>query len=175
MWVRLGNIFEIGSSKRVHKSEWKNAGIPFYRARDIELLNKGIFKSELYIGQSLYDDIKNKYGVPKINDLLITAVGTIGKTLVVENDNPFYYKDGNIICLHNLYSINPYWIKIIFDSNYIYNALHTSSKGTTVDTYTIIHSNKTLIPLAPCNNQINIINKYNEISDIADAKLVDVY
>ncbi len=166
MWVRLGNIFEIGSSKRVHKSDWKKVGIPFYRARDIELLNKGIFKSELYIGQSFYDDIKNKYGVPKINDLLITAVGTIGKTLVVENNNPFYYKDGNIICLHNLYSINPYWIKIIFDSNYIYNALHTSSKGTTVDTYTIIHSNKTLIPLAPCNNQINIINKYNEIISI---------
>ena len=38
---RLGELFDIGSSKRVFQSQWRDSGIPFWRARDIVSLNEG--------------------------------------------------------------------------------------------------------------------------------------
>ena len=34
-WVRLGSVLNVVSARRVHQSDWKNQGIPFYRAREI--------------------------------------------------------------------------------------------------------------------------------------------
>ena len=33
---KLGEIYKIGSSKRVLKSEWKTNGVPFYRGREVD-------------------------------------------------------------------------------------------------------------------------------------------
>ena len=166
-WVRLGSIFKIGSSKRIHKSDWRTNGIPFYRARDIEDINEGSFNSQIYIDIALYENIKQQYGIPKIGDLLVTAVGTLGKVFIVTNNEPFYYKDGNIICFSNLYNINPFFIKMLFDTDFLKKQIKGDSKGTTVDTYTIIHANDTLIPLPSIREQSRIVSRYDEILTIA--------
>ena len=44
--------------------------------------------------------MKANYGVPQIGDILITAVGTIGNSYMVQEED-FYFKDGNIIWLKN--------------------------------------------------------------------------
>lgn len=55
---------------------------------------------ELFIKPERYNEIKKKYGVPKIGDILIAAIGaTIGYTWIVDTESPFYYKDGNLIIL----------------------------------------------------------------------------
>ena len=161
-WCRLVNLFEIGSSKRVHKSDWRCSGVPFYRARDIEDLSNGFFKSELYIDKKFYDDCKAKYGVPEINDILISAVGTLGKVFVVRDKSPFYYKDGNIICLSNFSNTNPDFIKMLFASSFIEKQIHSGSHGVTVDTYTIIRANQTIIPLPSRSEQDRIVKVWKK-------------
>ena len=52
---------------------------------------------ELFIERKKYEQIKKSFGVPQIGDLLMSAVGTIGEIMVIENDNEFYFKDGNIV------------------------------------------------------------------------------
>ena len=161
-WCRLVNLFEIGSSKRVHKSDWRCSGVPFYRARDIEDLSNGFFKSELYIDKKFYEDCKAKYGVPEINDILISAVGTLGKVFVVRDKSPFYYKDGNIICLSNFSNTNPDFIKMLFASSFIEKQIHGGSHGVTVDTYTIIRANQTIIPLPSRSEQDRIVKVWEK-------------
>ena len=39
-WVRFGEIMNVVSARRVHQSDWKNEGIPFYRAREIAKLSE---------------------------------------------------------------------------------------------------------------------------------------
>lgn len=52
--VKFGEIFEISSSKRVLEAQWKTAGVPFYRAREIVKLAKaGAVQNELYISEEL--------------------------------------------------------------------------------------------------------------------------
>lgn len=57
---------------------------------------------ELYISESHYNKIKSSFGVPQIGDILVTAVGTIGKIWVVDTNEPFYFKDGNLVWLRNI-------------------------------------------------------------------------
>ena len=48
MWVRLKNITNVVSARRVHQSDWKTEGIPFYRAREIGALSEyGQIKNDL--------------------------------------------------------------------------------------------------------------------------------
>ena len=100
---RLGNIAELTSSKRVYLSDYVDQGVPFYRGKEISELRLGNEPSDiLYISEERYDDYKERYGVPQINDILITAVGTLGNVLKINNAERFYFKDGNLIWLRNI-------------------------------------------------------------------------
>jgi len=101
MKYKLGDLVSITSSKRIFYSEYKKDGIPFYRSKEIieKKKNKDI-TNELYISNEKYMEIEKKYGVPKENDILMTAVGTLGVVWLVDNKK-FYFKDGNLLWLSN--------------------------------------------------------------------------
>ena len=83
--IRLGDICEIKSSKRIYQIEYSEKGVPFYRGKEISELSRGENPQvELYITRKRYEELKEKFGAPKKGDLLITSVGTIGNTWVSE-------------------------------------------------------------------------------------------
>lgn len=89
---------EVTSSKRIFAKEYVKEGIPFYRSKEVIERSKGLKPSiELFISTERYNEIKKQYGIPHKNDLLISAVGTIGEIWTVNIDEPFYFKDGNLI------------------------------------------------------------------------------
>ena len=66
MKVKLGDLYDIGSSKRVFQSEWRESGVPFYRAREIaKLSDDGFVDNELFIDEELYSEYIEKYGNKK--------------------------------------------------------------------------------------------------------------
>ena len=84
-WIRWGDVVNIVSARRVHQSDWRKTGVPFYRAREIaKLAESGYVNNDLYISEELYTEF-SKSGVPHENDLMVSAVGTLGKTYVVKN------------------------------------------------------------------------------------------
>ena len=95
--VKLGEVCEITSSKRCHASERSTEGIPFYCSKEIILLDKGetILHSD-YIPVSLYEDIKERFGVPNAGDLLLTTRGTNGIPYIYKDTDCFYFADGNL-------------------------------------------------------------------------------
>lgn len=151
---RLGDLFEITSSKRVFQNEWTNKGVPFYRARELAVLGqKGYVENELFITRQMYDAYKKVYGVPKAGDILVTGVGTLGKTFVVPNDDEFYFKDGNIIWFKINGSVNSQFLNQLFKTVIITKQIEDLSAGTTVGTYTISGAKKTIIPYPPFGEQ----------------------
>ena len=156
---KLEDFFEITSSKRVFKSEWTNSGIPFLRARElVKLANNLEFKDPIFISDSHYEKIKNKYGVPKNGDILITGVGTLGITYLVDDDEKFYFKDGNIIWLKSLNKVNSEFIKLYIDSPEIQTKINNKI-GATVKTLTISDANKLEVPVPPKKIQDKLINE----------------
>ena len=110
--VQLNELADIGSSKRIYANEYVEEGVPFYRSKEIRELGSGLKPSvELFIKPERYDEIKAKYGVPKVGDILIAAIGaTIGYSWIVNTDSPFYYKDGNLIILSIKKDVNPIFL-----------------------------------------------------------------
>ena len=93
---RIVDLFDITSSKRVYLAAYVDAGIPFYRSKEIIQLSQGQAITEpLYISNAAYENFKSKYGAPEKNDILITSVGTIGVSYLVDG-HEFYFKDGNL-------------------------------------------------------------------------------
>jgi type I restriction enzyme, S subunit len=167
---QLGQLFEITSSKRVYKSDWRLSGVPFYRARELAILGeKGIVNNELFISQELYNSFFSKYGVPKANDILITGVGTLGKLFIVKPKDSFYFKDGNIIWLKSTKNTNSKFIKYLYQTPQIIKQIEDSSAGTTVGTYTIINAKKTIVPIPPLPEQKAIATALSDIDGLIDS------
>lgn len=171
-WTYLKSGFEITSSKRVHKSDWINSGIPFYRTRElVKLSANGEVDNELFISEELYEDLVREYGKPNIGDILISGVGTIGVPYVISSNEKFYFKDGNVIWLKNKKLFNSKYVYYMYKSLFMYNQIHDMSAGTTVDTYTIVNVNMTKIPLPPLAEQKRIVEQIeNLFSKLDEAK-----
>ena len=81
--------------KRILKSETNpNSGVPFFKI--------GTFgaKADAYISNEKYKLYKKQYSYPKKGDILISAAGTIGRTVIFDG-NPAYFQDSNIVWLDN--------------------------------------------------------------------------
>ena len=170
-WIttNLGSIFNVVSAKRILKSDWKHSGVPFYRAREIAKLSiYGLVDNELYISEEHYNSLKEKFPLPKASDIMISAVGTIGKCYIVKESDKFYYKDASVLCLCNDYQINTKYIYHIMRSEYMLKQMYDNSKGTTVDTITIEKAKQYILPLPPLAEQQRIVAKIEETFSIFD-------
>lgn len=94
-WKPLGWVGEVRMCKRVMKNQTSEAGdIPFFKI--------GTFGREpdAYISKELFEKFKKKYSYPKIGDILISASGTIGRTVIFDGEEA-YFQDSNIVWLEN--------------------------------------------------------------------------
>ena len=158
-WCRLKSIVNVVSARRVHQSDWRSEGVPFYRAREIgKLADTGSVDNELFITEALYTEFASS-GVPHPGDLMVTAVGTLGKTYIVKDSDRFYYKDASVICFENFSKINPAYLKLLMYSPYMEEQIKQNSAGTTVGTITIVKANEYLIPLPPLMEQQRIVDQ----------------
>ena len=149
--MKLKELCNVTSSKRIFASQYQNSGIPFYRGKEISLLsNNEKIKQELYISEELYQEINEKYGVPKKDDILMTAVGTIGNCYIVK-DEKIYFKDGNIIWLKDIEKK-----KIL--PKYLYYYLNLNSTKNTIDSLLIGSTQKALTIESFKNIEIDIPN-----------------
>lgn len=164
-WCRLGEISNIWSARRVHEKDWRSSGIPFFRAREIgKLASEGTVDNELFIDKELYDEF-SKSGLPQANDLMLTAVGTLGKAYIVKESDVFYYKDGSVLCLNNFGHLNPIFLKYAIESSMFVKQYQNESEGTTVSTLTIVRMNGYMLPIPPLAEQKRIVAKLEEVME----------
>ena len=85
--------------KRILKSQTNTVGgVPFYK---IGTFGK---EADAYISQETFNEYRSKYNFPKKGDVLISAAGTIGRTVVYDG-KPAYFQDSNIVWIDNDESI----------------------------------------------------------------------
>ena len=146
-WARLtlGDICEIGSSKRVFEKDYVPKGVPFFRTKEIVELSKGNpISTELFITEEHFEELRKIYGAPKKDDLLVSAVGTIGTIWIVSGDFEFYFKDGNLIQIKSSPNFNSIFMKYLLDE-LIANYKKEMSTGTAYSALTIAGLKKMLV------------------------------
>lgn len=91
----LGDIGSIRMCKRIMKHQTSDTGdIPFYKIGTFGKV------ADAYISQELYKEFRKKYNFPKKGDILLSAAGTIGRTVVYDG-KPAYFQDSNIVWIEN--------------------------------------------------------------------------
>ena len=97
---KLGEVAEVGSSHRVFTTEFVENGVPFYRGTEIGELANGIKPENPYrITKEHYDRLASDETKPQIGDLLMPSICNKGQVWMVDTDEPFYYKDGRVLCI----------------------------------------------------------------------------
>ena len=97
---KLGEVANVGSSHRVFTTEFVEEGIPFYRGTEIGELANGISPTEpYYISKEHYNRLANDDTKPQIGDLLMPSICNKGQVWMVDTYEPFYYKDGRVLCI----------------------------------------------------------------------------
>lgn len=93
--MKLGDIGKISMCKRILKSQTSPIGeVPFYKISTFG------GKADCFITRKLFEEYKNKYSFPKKGEILISAAGTLGKTVVYNGEEAFF-QDSNIVWVDN--------------------------------------------------------------------------
>ncbi|GAK03913.1 type I restriction-modification system, specificity subunit S [Geomicrobium sp. JCM 19037] len=162
----LGELMSVGSVKRIHQADWTSNGIRFFRARDIVAKFKGEeIKEFLYISEERYNKYAEASGKVLVGDLLVTGVGTIGVPMLIENNDPIYFKDGNIIWFKNKNNLDGYFLYYSFVNNEIQKFVHDVAGTGTVGTYTIENGKRTPILFPSKQEQTKIGNFFKQLDD----------
>ena len=163
----LETQYNITSSKRVFQSEWRDSGVPFYRAREIAVMGEGVpAPKDLYISEKMYEQYSKQYGAIKENDVLITGVGTLGKVYVVKKDDRFYFKDGNIIWLQWNGRYSSQFLKQLYRTHVLTDQVFGNAGGSTVPTYTITNAKATVVPCPAYQEQCDIAEVLSDTDEL---------
>ena len=90
---KLGELGSVSMNKRIFKEQTsENGEVPFFKI--------GTFgsKPDAFISRELFEEYKSKYHYPEIGDVLISASGSIGRTVVYQGKDE-YFQDSNIVWL----------------------------------------------------------------------------
>ena len=91
--AKMEEIATISMCKRIFADQTTEKGeIPFYK---IGTFGK---EADAYISRALYNEYRNRFSFPKKGDVLISAAGTLGRTVVYDGKDA-YFQDSNIVWL----------------------------------------------------------------------------
>lgn len=152
----LGDIGKISMCKRILKNQTISEGdIPFYK---IGTFGK---KEDAYISRNLFEEYKGKYSYPKKGEILLSASGTIGRTIIFNGEDS-YYQDSNIVWLsHDEDKIlNSYLY-------YCYQIINWNpATGGTIKrlyNYNLININIVVPPLHVQQHVVSILDKFDTL------------
>ncbi|HDL5244580.1 TPA: restriction endonuclease subunit S [Mannheimia haemolytica] len=158
VWKSLGEIGEARMCKRILKEQTSNVGdIPFYK---IGTFGK---KPNAYISRELFEDYKQKYSYPRKGNILISASGTIGRTVIFDGEDS-YFQDSNIVWIEN--DESQVLDKFLF---YLYQIADWNiAEGGTIQRLYNDNLKKLKIPVPPLSEQqkiVNILDKFDSLTN----------
>jgi type I restriction enzyme S subunit len=167
-WVEndLGGLIDIRSAARIHKEQWTEAGVPFFRTSDVVSFYKGKPNTKAYISQEVYQELSEKIGKVTKGDLLITGGGSIGIPYLITNDDPLYFKDADLLWLKNNQKFDGYFLYTFFFSAPFKKHIKSISHIGTIAHYTIEQAKATPINTCDEKEQTQIGNTFQKLDSL---------
>ena len=166
--IKIGDFTRVFSASRVHKSDWKSEGVPFWRSSDLISFYNGVENSrgKVYISQELYEKLSAKSGKIEENDILVTGGGTIGIPYIVPSNDPFYVKDADLLCIKKNDVVMTKYLYHYFLSQEFKDYLMGITHDATIAHYTISQIKDTPIPVPSIDKQKKIVEILDKFEDL---------
>lgn len=156
--IELGEIGEVRMCKRILKRQTSAVGdIPFYK---IGTFGK---TADAYIPRELFETYKAKYNYPNKGEILISASGTIGRSVIFDGKES-YFQDSNIVWIENneRFVLNKYLF-------YCYQTIQWNvADGGTIDRLYNDYLKKTRIPVPYLNDAEKSLKEQQRIVSVLD-------
>ena len=160
MWVRLGEISSKITDGSHNPPPKRVSGIPILSAANIFEQKIQFSSANRWISYEEWE-IENKRTSIDPNDVLLTIVGTIGRTAVVEDDTKFALQRSVAVIKPIL--ISSIYLSYLLQSPFLLEIMTLVSKGT-AQKGIYLNSLKDLpIPLPPLSEQQQIVDKHQTI------------
>ncbi|MDT3843375.1 MAG: restriction endonuclease subunit S [Bacillota bacterium] len=117
---KFGDVGSVAMCKRIFKEQTSEEGdVPFYKI--------GTFGGtpDAYISRELFEEYKKAYQYPSKGDILISASGSIGRTVEYRGEDE-YFQDSNIVWLKHGDNIDNAFLKVL------YSVVEWSCEGSTI-------------------------------------------
>ena len=150
------------------KVEYFEKGYPILQSKNI---TKGILDIEdvKYVDEKTYNYYKEKYN-PQENDILLANIGTIGKSIIVKEQNNFLIAWNIFLIKINKEKMNPRYLKLFFDYLFITKYYDKFLTGGTVKFINKKTMGEIDIPDIEIEEQEKIVNKIEKVQDIIQLK-----
>lgn len=157
--VQLGDIGPVCMCKRILKSQTNTVGgVPFYK---IGTFGK---TANAYISEETYQEYRSMYSFPNKGDILISAAGTIGRTVVYDG-KPAYFQDSNIVWIAN---DETRVLNRFLAYCYEKKPWNISSGGTIARLYNE-NIQKAVIPAPSLERQMQIVSQLEKMEDLCNS------
>lgn len=106
---KFGDVGSVAMCRRIFKHQTSDSGeIPFFKI--------GTFGGtpDAFISRELFEEYKAKYPYPENGDILLSASGSIGRTVEFKGENE-YFQDSNIVWLKHDESITNPFLRHLYD------------------------------------------------------------
>ena len=105
---KFGELGSVAMCKRIFKEQTSPVGdIPFYKIGTFGV------EPDAFISRELFEEYKEKFQYPKIGDMLISASGTIGRTVEYDGEEA-YFQDSNIVWFKHDERVDNSFLKCIY-------------------------------------------------------------
>jgi type I restriction enzyme S subunit len=143
---KLEDLGSVQMNKRIFKDQTSESGeVPFFK---IGTFGK---KPDSFISKKLFNEYKSKYPYPEVGDILISASGSIGRT-VVYNGEDAYFQDSNIVWLEH--DINKTFLEYYFSTSKWHKFMKLNgNSGARSDRFSIKDSEFVKMPIPSPKNE----------------------
>ena len=105
---KLGDYGLVQMCRRIYKDQTSEIGdVPFFKI--------GTFggQPDAFISRSLFQDYRKQYPFPSVGTPLISAAGSIGRTVIYQGEEA-YFQDSNIVWLDNNEKLNNVFLNSLY-------------------------------------------------------------
>ena len=151
---KFGDVGSVAMCKRIFKEQTSEEGdIPFYKI--------GTFGGtpDAYISRELFEEYKKAYQYPSKGDILISASGSIGRTVEYTGEDE-YFQDSNIVWLKHGDDIDNSFLKVL------YSVVEWSCEGSTIKRLYNDNFLKTEFMLPDIKEQIKIGEYFSQLDNL---------
>lgn len=170
----IGDKVNVSSASRVHKDEWSDYGVPFFRSSDVISAFNNTDNEKAYIPFTLYEQLSSLSGKVKKGDVLVTGGGSIGIPYLVEDNKPLYFKDADLVWIKNSGIIDGKFLYSFYTSILFRKYLTSISHVTTISHYTIEQTKGTPINLPELEEQRTIGSYFEKIDKLINKKEIEL-
>lgn len=151
---KFGDVGSVAMCKRIFKEQTVDEGeVPFYKI--------GTFGGEpdAFISRDLFNEYKSNYPYPNKGDILISASGSIGRTVEFTGKDE-YFQDSNIVWLKHGNEINNSFLKVL------YSVVEWSCEGSTIKRLYNDNFLKTEVMLPQIEEQIKLGEYFSKLDHL---------